>query len=211
MERLQDLLVNYNKARIPEEARRSWSNQFCELHFPYYWYKVYDILKRFDKDKRVVEIGCGQGDVTSIACYLGFASIRAYERDPQMSKVAYDKIMALFHRSDVIVQKSYPDVSQEEADILVMVNCVYADNAITKEEYRAKIRIFYEAAGFPKWFILEAIDTSYSIADDNFPYHIRLNEGDIATIFPQSNIASWETYHYPENKRTKRLYLIERQ
>ena len=135
MEKLLDLLVGYNQAEIPQESRRSWSNQFCKRKFPIYWHKVYNILNGLNRKNSIIEIGCGQGDVTSIACYLGFTSILAYERDRQMSKVAIAKIAALFNKKDVIIEKAFPELKHNHADILIMVNCVYADYVHSKEEY----------------------------------------------------------------------------
>ena len=66
MERLHDMLVEYNSHYIPKECRRSWSNRFCEPKFPSYWEKVFEELQFVDRSKRIIEVGCGQGDVTSI-------------------------------------------------------------------------------------------------------------------------------------------------
>ena len=128
MEKLHDMLVEYNTHYIPDEYRRSWSNQFCDPKFPCYWEKVFEELQSVDKNKRVLEIGCGQGDVTSILCYLGFKHIKAYEMDGMMSKVAIDKLHTLFGRTEIVECCKYPQEA-ENADVLVLVNCAYADGA----------------------------------------------------------------------------------
>ena len=102
------MLVSYNSRYIPANYRRSWSNQFCEQKFPLYWEKVFLELKKFDRNSKIIEVGCGQGDVTSIMCYLGFKYVRAYEMDEQMCEIAIKKIEYLFGRRDIIVCNKYP-------------------------------------------------------------------------------------------------------
>lgn len=208
MERLHDMLVEYNTHHIPDECRRSWSNQFCDSKFPYYWEKVFEELQSVDKSKRVLEVGCGQGDVTSILCYLGFKHIKAYEKDDVMSKVAIEKLNKLFGRTDVVKCSKYPQ-ENESADVLVLVNCAYADGCNTKEDFMKKMLSFYESAGRPELFLLEVIDPEYDIPDANFPYCLRLSSSDIDSMFTEASIHSYETYRYPQNKRTKRLYVIK--
>ena len=156
----------------------------------------------------MLEVGCGQGDVTSILCYLGFKHIKAYEMDGMMSKMAIDKLNTLFRRTEIVECSKYPQEA-EDADVLVLVNCAYADECGTKEDFKKKILSFYENAGTPELFLLEVIDSAYDIPDVNFPYCLRLSSSDIDSMFPFASIHSYETYHYPQNKRTKRLYVIK--
>jgi protein-L-isoaspartate(D-aspartate) O-methyltransferase len=65
-------------------------------------------------------------------------------------------------------------------------------------------------AGNPKYYLLEVIDDSYKNEDPTFPFAIRVNRKDIEKIFPLSKISSWETYKFPVNEKTKKLYLIEK-
>ncbi len=207
MEQLHKMLVDYNRT-IPTAMRTSWSKQYLASEFPLYWKIVYSTLKEYDRAAHVVEVGAGQGDVTSILCYLGFSSIKSYERTPDNAEIAKQKIADLFRRNDVIKPVNFPtgDVS---CDILIMVNCAYADGCTTKDEYLKKLRFFWETAGRPKHTIMEVIDSSYEIDDDDFPKCIRLCPEDISSLFPESNINSFETYRYPNNKRSKRLYIID--
>lgn len=206
MERLHDMLVEYNSHSISQESRRSWSNQFCEPIFPCYWKIVFEELQSIDKSKKVLEIGCGQGDVTSILCYLGFKNIKAYEMDEMMSRVAICKLNKLFGRIDIVNSSKYPQ-GTECADILILVNCAYADECTTKDDYKKKILNFYKNASDPELFLFEVIDPDYNIPDENFPYCLRLNNEDIEEMFPIASIHSFETYRYPQNKRTKKLYV----
>ena len=97
-----------------------------------------------------------------------------------------------------------------KADILVLVNCSYADNCKNKQEYMSKLVSYYEKAEYPDLYILEVIDSSYSEKDDCFPEFIRLSRHDIEQMFPNCIISSWPTYQYPINKKSKTLYLIEK-
>lgn len=72
MEKLHDMLVEYNINYIPKEYQHPWSIQFQKERFPKYWELIYEILRDMNKSLRVIEIGAGQGDITSILCYLGF-------------------------------------------------------------------------------------------------------------------------------------------
>ena len=82
--------------------------------------------------------------------------------------------------------------------------------AQTKQEYIDLMRKYYVSAGRPKYYLMEVIDSSYIKVDDEFPEHIRLSSSDIAKLFPDSDINSWQTYKYPVNKKSKTLYLIRR-
>ena len=62
---------------------------------------------------------------------------------------------------------------------------------------------YYAAAGKPHYFIMEVIDTSYTVEDEEFPEYIRLSPEDVDDMFPGFNIQSWPTYRYPENRRSK--------
>ena len=172
--------------------RFSWSKQYLEPEFPLYWRIVFATLSKYDRSARVVEVGAGQGDVTSILCYLGFSSIKSYERIPENAEIAKQKISVLFDRHDVVLQADFP-IGNVSCDILLMVNCAYADGCTTKNEYLNYLRYFWEEAGRPK----------------HFPKCIRLSQEDIRSKFPESTISSFETYRYPTNKRSKRLYIIE--
>lgn len=202
------MLVKYNIKNIPTHCRRSWSNQFCEQYFPIYWTIVFRELELQDRNSKIIEVGCGQGDVTSILCYLRFNYIKAYEQDEQMARIAIKKIQDLFERDGIVVCNKYPQ-RQEVADILIIVNCVYAENCRTKEDYTKLLLSYYDYAGKPKLLLLEVIDPEYDVPDNNFPYCVRLDENDIYSMFPKAHIHSYQTYRYPINKRTKKLYVIQ--
>lgn len=207
MEQLQEMLIAYNKA-IPEESRYSWSKQYTSTPFPYYWQVVFSELARLDRSMRILEIGAGQGDVTAIGCYLGFKNISAYERTTRDYSIAKEKIDSLFGRTNVLENANYNNAGIV-ADVLILVNCAYADNCVDKEQYISVLKGYYESADHPRIFLLEVIDPSYDIADVDFPMWIRLSVEDIHNMFPEAEIASVETYKYPYNKRSKKLYIIK--
>ena len=62
--------MDYNLQHIDDLIVSPWSKQYCRTPFPLYWKKVYDIMEKIDRKLKVFEIGCGQGDVTTIFCYL---------------------------------------------------------------------------------------------------------------------------------------------
>lgn len=210
MERLRSLLRAYNNEYIEDNILAPWNKQYCKNSFPKYWEIVFSILKEKDKDSQVIEIGCGLGAVTSILCYLGFSKILSFEKDLVIAKRAEQRIKNLFVRENIIIFQEYPTHQMIKSDILILVNCAYDKNTKTKQDYLDNLRLYYDFADCPPCFILEVIDDSYTIADDEFPLHIRLNKEDINKTFPHSTIKSWDTYKYPENKKSKTLYLIEK-
>lgn len=207
MEQLQEMLVAFNRT-IPEENRYSWSKQYLCSTFPCYWQVVFSELMQLDRSMSILEIGAGQGDVTSIACYLGFDIIRAYERSFDDFCIAKRKLHSLFAREEILLNSSYHK-DHFSADILILVNCAYAEATTTKAQYMSMLKDYYAAANNPRIFILEVIDASFTIADNDFPMWIRLSEQDIQTMFPKAMIRSMETYVYPINKRSKKIYIIK--
>ena len=51
-----------------------------KMSSPRYWQVVYSILEKLDRKLRIIEIGCGLGDVTTIPCYLGFDKVISFEK-----------------------------------------------------------------------------------------------------------------------------------
>lgn len=207
MERLQQMLVQYNST-LPRESHNSWSVQFFNSEFPSYWRIVYSLMSGIERNLHIVEIGCGQGDITSVLCYLGFTNIVAYERDLTQAQIAAEKIEALFHRNDVVKTVEYNGKTPEKADVMILVNCVYADGLTKKEEYLNQILTWYNTANRPKYLIMECIDDSYAEEDIVFPMCVRTNINDIVKLFPKSHIDIFPTYRYPTNKKSKNLYFI---
>lgn len=210
MEELEVLLMQYNQVH-PEDLEYSpWSTQYTQRPFPIYWRLVYQIMEKLDRNYRVTEVGCGQGDVTSIFCHLGFANIYAYEREPMLVYNAQRRITDLFHRKGIVTQRQYPTATCPHCDVLVVVNCTYKDMASHKDGYKQLILDYYSCAGRPRYLILEVIDASYTAKNEDFPEYLRLSRADIAEMFPGFRILSWPTYTYPRNRKSKTLYLIER-
>lgn len=210
MEELEKLLKDYNLVHLDDLKISPWSKQFCRSPFPKYWKILYQIMSRFNPNERVIEIGCGQGDVTTIFCHLGFKQVVSFEKNKSLAINAKRRIFDMFGRTDIVQQKVFPNNEQLYCDILVLVNCAYRDLAESKDEYKQLMRDYYKAAGNPHFFIMEVIDTSYTEKDEEFPEYIRLSKEDVAAMFPGFLLQSWATYTYPLNKKSKTLYLLEK-
>lgn len=210
MERLQSLLRQYNLTHKDDLMLAPWSKQYCEEKFPKYWEIVYSILQTFDRGSKVIEIGCGLGEITAILCYLGFKYFTSFEKNELIAHAAQRRISDMFGMNGIIKNELFPNNKLYIADLLILVNCAYADMAKTKQEYMNLMQMYYTFAGCPKHFLMEVIDSSYTQKDLEFPDHIRLSLKDVKNIFPNFEIRSWETYKYPVNRKSKTLYLIER-
>jgi protein-L-isoaspartate(D-aspartate) O-methyltransferase len=204
------MLRQYNLSHKDDFTVAPWSEQYCGETFPKYWEIVYSILQTLDKKFRILEIGCGLGDITAIMCYLGYENIISFEKDAQISRIAQRRINDMFGKKNVVMNESYPHNNQYTADVLILVNCAYANLAKTRQGYLDLMREYYVCAGCPKYYLMEVIDSSYTKEDSEFPQYIRVNCDDVKRIFPLYDINSWETYKYPMNKKSKTLYLIER-
>ena len=209
MEKLQQMLLEYNRATAERVADVEWARQYRSLPFPAYWRLVFELMLKHPRESNVLEIGCGCGDVTAILCYQGYSSVKAFELDSRLCSYANDKIDALFDRRSIIENCSFPDGGGYKSDILLMVNCVYADRTQSKEEYLYGLSDIYRAAGLPKTAYIEVIDDSYKGEHPDYPMHIRLNRNDVNRLFPGCSIRSWPTYTYPKNGKSKTLYEIE--
>lgn len=210
MEELQSLLRTYRLSHPDDLKLAPWSSQYCVQTFPIYWNTVYSILHDLSKDLRIVEIGCGLGDITAILVYLGFTSIISFEKEMSIALAAQRTLWDLFHIDGIVSNAEYPEGKHLDCDILIMVNCAYGTRVLSKEEYLQLLMSYYDCAGKPKYFIMEVIDDSYDVEDEEFPSYIRLGKPDVKDLFPNHKIETWETYKYPVNRRNKTLYLIYR-
>ena len=109
MEELEELLKQYNLEHSEDLSLSPWRSQYCRVPFPKYWQRVYQIMNDIDRSNRVIEIGCGQGDVTAIFCYLGFQEVASFEKEQALVTKAKRRINDLFDRKDVIVQGLFPE------------------------------------------------------------------------------------------------------
>lgn len=209
MERLQTLLKDYIKNNNTDFNKHEWTKSFEIKPYPVYWQSVYAIAKSLPKSLSVLEIGAGFGFVTSIFKYLEFENIESFEQDAYLCNVGNKMLSQLFQCDDCIKPLKF-NLQEVPADILVLVNCSYADGCENKEEYKCRLLSYYNKANKPNYYILEVIDSSYQEYDENFPCHVRLSSEDIIQMFPDFKISSWPTYIYPQNKKSKTLYLIEK-
>jgi protein-L-isoaspartate(D-aspartate) O-methyltransferase len=207
MEKLQNMLVEYN--RTHDGFGLGWHKQFVTVPFPRYWSRVYELLKNINREKRIVEIGSGFGDVLACCCYLGFGSVVGFEREREIGFLAARKMADMFGRDGSIVVDDFR-LNPAICDVLIMVNCVYADAAMTKASYCQMLRSLVMMAGNPSIFIYEAVDGAFKMAHEAFPAHVRLCEEEIRETFPDRHVQGWQTHSIPQNRTDKRLYLLER-
>ena len=198
---------NYNFS-LKSNDLPSWFLQFTEPEPPSYWKTVFDILCNEDRNKSIVEIGSGFGNITALLHFLGFHKIISFERSEKLAEATKQKIQDLFGKKSEVINTSYPQPLNFIPDILIQVNCVYADNISCKREYINQIKNTYEANGKPNTFIVEFIDSNFKMKHIDYPEFVRLNELEVSETFPDCKIESFETYKFPVNKTSKRIYVI---
>ena len=198
--------MEYNRRH--ESDGSDWHRQFCLRPFPRYWSVVYDILVAKQRGLSVAEVGCGYGDVTAIPLYLGYANVVAFERDEGLAFRANQKFACLFSRR--VARAADARQAADAVDVLIMVNCVYADGVDSHEGYLERLRALYERFGRPSTFIYEGVTFAPEGRRDVFPECVWVNSSDIVRIFPETVVSEIETYRYPINSSTKRIFNIER-
>lgn len=209
MERLRSLLTEYIQKHSADFHAQEWTKAFTICPYPTYWQVVFTIAESLPNKLSVLEIGAGFGFITSIFKYLGFKDVACYEQDGNLCRAGNRMLKELFDSDECIKPERF-DMQERRADILVLVNCSYADECQNKQEYKSRLMSYYYKANEPKFYILEVIDSCYREPDELFPDCIRLSCEDINQMFPNSKITSWPTYRYPHNKKSKTLYLIEK-
>ena len=209
MEQFYKLLKEYNIKLMKSQIDfPEWLLQFTEDIPPTYWVTIYNLLKDVDKNKSIIEIGTGYGDVTALLYYLGFKKIICFEMDNQKCAFIDNKIHKLFGVHPQIINQKYPIELDFSPDIILQVNCVYIDNEETKNDYLDQILKYYNANGTPSIYILEVIDDSYKNENFLFPHFVRLCNKDISHIFPECQVTSFVTRKYPQNRVSKTIYKI---
>jgi protein-L-isoaspartate(D-aspartate) O-methyltransferase len=209
MENFYQLLKEYNIRFANDHSDISkWFYQYTEDTPPLYWRTVYDILHNQNTDFSITEIGAGYGDVTALLYYMGYRNIISFEMDKICCKYLKEKVWYLFGIEPKIINAQYPQKTEITPDILIQVNCVYAENLKSRQEYISQIKNFYETNGAPKMYLIEVIDGEYKEVNEIYPDYIRLNKSDVTFIFPYCKIQSYKTYQFPQNKTSKTLYSI---
>ena len=210
MERLQTLLNTYIVQHRTAYSAEEWTASYFVVPFPLYWRVVYTIAQSLSRNSKVVEIGSGFGFITSIFAYLGFVNIIGFEQRALICQLANTMLTDLFRSGKVVLPIRF-DRQDQPCDVLVLVNCVYHNGCTSKEAYKQKLVSFYQKADAPGHYILEVIDAAYVEPNEDYPPFVRLSSEDIHQMFPGFKIRSWPTYRFPENKKSKTLYLIEKQ
>jgi len=209
MDKFYKRLSLYNSNLIKNEpSLPEWFLQYTSPKPPIYWKIVGQMLYDENRDLKIVEVGAGCGDVTSLLCWMGFKIVTAIERDPHLVKVVLDKIDSLGGSDVVVLNALYPIKLDFKPDILLQVNCIYSDCCIDKDSFLKSILESYKYNGIPKVFLFEAIDESYQGDNPTFPTFVRIGLKDIKELFPNCKIFKQTTYKYPTNRITKVMYKI---
>lgn len=206
MEEFYSLLREYNR-KLDQSGLPAWTKIYTEEHPPIYWSELSKILQELPRENSILEIGSGMGDVLALVKHLGFRSVKGIEKDEKLARIANAKYLHFFEENEIIENDVYPNYSID-SDILIMVNCVYADGIKNKSEYLSHIKNYFDIS-FARYFILEVIDSSFKGNSEVFPEFVRIDRQDLEDTFGNNIILSRTTYEYPRNTSTKRIYLIK--
>lgn len=207
MEEFYSLLREYNR-KLDLSSLPAWTKIYTEDRPPVYWSELSKILQELPRENSILEIGSGMGDVVALVKHLGFKSIKGIEKDEKLARIANAKYLHLFKENEIIKNDVYPYYSID-SDILIMVNCVYADGLKNKTEYLNHLKSYFDIS-CAKYFILEVIDSSFKINSEVFPEFVRIGRQDLEDTFGNNIVFSQITYEYPRNTSTKRIYLIKK-
>ena len=205
MDEFYTLLNKYNSVNA-NEALPEWTKIYSETMPPVYWNVLKDILNSYSKESSVFEIGSGAGDILALIMSLGFKNVTVIEQDLFLTEIANKKLDYFFKRKNTVFHGKYP-ITISKPNILIQVNCVYFENIFCKEDYLIQLKSFYQNAN-PDYFLLEVIDCSFMEESKAFPNFVRVSENNIKDTFKGKTIESFNTYQYPTNTSSKRLYLI---
>lgn len=208
MEQFYRVLRRYNLQRNRTESEPEWTRIYEADRPPPYWTKVGEALCDWPRRHLCIEIGSGVGDILALLLHLGFQNVLGLERDANLAKAAKSKLEALFGRPDVVLTAEYPIRLASRPNVLLQVNCMYTDGMADKGLLLERLRSWHCFNGVPDLYLLEVVDASFEETHAAFPLHIRFAENEIAEAFRGFRIEACETYSYPRNSTTKRLYAI---
>lgn len=205
--RLHSRLRTYNlKLRSQHPTLPGWTGIHTSEDPAPYWSLLADMLSRIPP-VHCLEIGAGAGDVTVLLSHYASGSVVAVERDPELASYCEEKLNHLGRTRTTVVAASYPVAVDPQPDLVVMVNCVYADTLSSRTDYAERLRVWRTHNGVPQRFIFEAIDPCPG--GPEYPSWIRLGPHDVRQIFPECRITAHDTYRPPRNRTAKTMYVVE--
>lgn len=200
------VLKQYNSATSVELP--SWTNIYYEHQPPSYWKILGELLIKELKDCTIFEIGSGNGDILYLLWKLGFKRILGVERDEQLWLSAKKKLSYLCpHNTPQIIFGSWPNIEQQDIDILVRVNCVYPfQENENKHNYMENMSRYHST----KTMYLEFVDASFEQPHSAYPEAVRVSKVDVQQAFLEFEIKRFQTYCYPKNSSTKYIYQLKK-
>ena len=185
-----------------------WLLKYTEPVIPKSFKILHQILKNECRSSRIVEIGAGAGDVTAFLIQEGFLNIHSYERDTYLGQLANEKISCLFGRIDIVSCQEFSINTYDDADILLLYNCIYWESWMKKKDFCKKLVSFYKHANRPHVYIIEVPDAEYMISEEVFPRFTWISTSDMREMFPGKKISSFISYQRLDLGITKRIYRI---
>ena len=188
------------------------------LRKPIYQRLTQSIISRIaSPTSRIVEIGCGIGDILLLLSDAGFRNITGIDEDQNVFNVARQRILSTGKDFVHLLNQQYPCKLHETPDFLLLINCIYFDQIESLDAFSIELKRWMEFNGKPKAFLVELIDSSYTSLEHTrlkgqsteFNVFCRVSKEHVKSFFPGYSIfqiPSSEPYRVP-----KTIYLISKQ
>jgi len=167
-------------------------------------------------DSRIVEVGCGVGDILIRLAEIGFCNLLGIERDPGVHSVATERAKALGFGYIELRRGNYPIRLEIRSNVLLQINCMYFDDLTNRDEFGCALRRWSHFNGESDVFLVETVDSSYtSLEHTRFPGkptefnpHCRVSQADMKSFFPEYHL--WQVPSSEPTRVPKTIFLISK-
>jgi hypothetical protein len=174
------------------------------------WRELGKILEGIDRETACFEIGSGVGDILAILAGYGFKNIAGIEMDNRLSKLANQKLFDLYGIDGAVKTGKYPCTIMPKPELLIQLNCVYAETSESSSDYLKKLSDWQRYNGAPQTYLVELIDSSFTAPHEAYSDIVRVGYKDVQAAFSGYDVKRSSTFVYPNNSSSKFIYTIRK-
>ncbi len=209
MDRVFSKIIEYNQNLLKNGiALPKWVNMQPVLSPT--WREFGKILRGIDRNTACFEIGSGVGDILAILTGFGFKNITGIEVDNGLSNIANKKMYDLYGIDGTVKTGKYPCAIKPKPELLIQLNCVYAEESESSSDYLKKLSVWQKYNGVPKTYLVELIDTSFTAPHEAYSDTVRVSCEDVHKAFPEYDVNRSSTFVFPKNSSSKFIYTIRK-